>query len=169
MYYRSKGTRQFVIYLVVVLMALVIGILVGATYPEQVNNFLPSIRQSANSYFDELFGDTVEDAFSPEEAYPAVTVESIPTPAPTEVPVPLQAGSDLLPPRPTPRVCVVKTGYETGTINIRLGPGHNFAVVGTAREGDVLTFTAEEDVDGWAPILTEDGLTGYFYIPSWCE
>ena len=169
MYYRSRGTQQFVIYVLVVLLALVIGLLIGATYPEEINTFFPSLGEMMSGYFDTLFGSTVESVFATDEIPTALPAESTPIPTPTVELVPVPAGSELLPPRPTPQTCVVRSGYETGTINIRSGPGHNFAVVGTAQEGDVLTYTGEENAEGWAPILTEDGVRGYFYIPSWCE
>lgn len=169
MYYRSRGTRSFVIYLLVVVLALVIGLMLGAAYPDQINNFFPSIGESVNAYFENLFGTEVGSGFAAEETDTVEPMESPAVPGPTESPAPVQAGSGLLPPRPTPQTCVVTTGYGTGTINIRSGPGHTYAVVGTAREGDVLTFTGKQNEQGWAPILTSDGLSGYFYIPSWCE
>ncbi len=169
MYYRSKGTRQFVIYLLVILLALTIGVSLGASYPEQINQFFPSISNNITTFFNNLIGSGDDTDLPTQNTELASSAVVTVTPLPTEVLAPVQSGSALLPPRPTPKTCVVRTGFENGTINIRSGAGSTFPVVGTAREGDVISLIGPEDENGWAPILTKDKLSGYFYLRMWCQ
>ena len=169
MYYRSRGTRQFVIYLLVILLALVIGLSLGASYPEQITQFFPSLGNNITTLFTNLIGTSEELALPVQNTDMTVSGVITITPPPTEVPVPVLSGSALLPPRPTPMTCVVRTGFENGTINIRSGAGSTFPVIGTAREGDVISLIGPEDANGWAPILTQDGLSGFFYLAKWCK
>jgi uncharacterized protein YgiM (DUF1202 family) len=169
MYYRSRGTRQFIIYLLVILLALTIGLSLGAAYPEPITQFFPSLSTRITTFFNQIIGSG-ENADFPAQITETASSEAVTfTPSPTEVLAPVQSGSALLPPRPTPETCVVRTGFENGTINIRSGAGSTFPVIGTAHEGDVISLIGPEDENGWAPILTKDKLNGYFYLRMWCK
>ncbi len=169
MYYRSRGTRQFIIYLLVILLALSIGVSLGATYPEQITQFIPSLSDNITMFFNNLIGSGEVTDLRAQNTESAASAVVTLTPPPTDVPAPILSGSALLPPRPTPKTCVVRTGFENGTINIRSGAGSTFPVIGTAREGDVISLIGPEDENGWAQILTKDKVSGYFYLRMWCK
>ena len=54
----------------------------------------------------------------------------------------------------------VKTTYEDGSLNVRLGPGTNYQVVGWVRNGQQITVVREEGA--WTKIIIDaTGKTGY--------
>ncbi|MBR3929763.1 MAG: SH3 domain-containing protein [Clostridia bacterium] len=54
----------------------------------------------------------------------------------------------------------VKTTYEDGSLNVRLGPGTNYKVVGWVRNGQKITVL--EDEGAWTKIIVDaTGITGY--------
>jgi uncharacterized protein YgiM (DUF1202 family) len=68
---------------------------------------------------------------------------------------------------PTP-YCIVSTGYQAGTVNIRSGPGMEYAVIGTATEGERLVTTGQHSPAGWIAVK-KNNLIGWFYAPTWCR
>jgi uncharacterized protein YgiM (DUF1202 family) len=93
----------------------------------------------------------------------AVNVESTitptPTTAPTATPTPV--------PSPTAHACQVSTGYASGTVYVRKGPGMQYPVVDFASEGESLPVLDIADAEGW--IFTRTQRTeGYFYAERWC-
>jgi uncharacterized protein YgiM (DUF1202 family) len=70
---------------------------------------------------------------------------------------------------PTPAArCVVSTGLEKGTVNIRSGPGMSYTVVDYATEGEEL-MTIGEPVDGWQRVCNARLVEGWFYVERWCK
>jgi uncharacterized protein YgiM (DUF1202 family) len=59
---------------------------------------------------------------------------------------------------PTAAVCVVRTGYDSGTVNLRTCAGTSCAVLNIVTEGERLTVLA---AGNWAHVTTKDGVTGY--------
>jgi len=57
--------------------------------------------------------------------------------------------------------CQVKTGIEAGTLNLRTCGGTYCPTATILHEGETLTQTDPEAVDGWIPIRNSDGLQGW--------
>jgi len=55
-------------------------------------------------------------------------------------------------------VCVVRTGYDSGTVNLRTCAGVTCAVLDIVTEGERLTVLA---AGNWTHVTTKDGVTGY--------
>jgi hypothetical protein len=64
-------------------------------------------------------------------------------------------------PTPAPRKCQVKTGIEAGALNLRTCGAITCPVVIVLREGETLTQTEPQTVDGWLAIETAGGLQGW--------
>lgn len=62
--------------------------------------------------------------------------------------------------------CVVKTGWEGGTVFVRKGPGMGWRVVGLAREGEALALTGKR-YEGWVELAPPG--SGWFYALRWCR
>ena len=60
-----------------------------------------------------------------------------------------------------PNECNVKTGIETGTLNLRTCGGTYCPTVTILHEGETLTQTDPEAVDGWIPVGNSSGLQGW--------
>jgi general stress protein YciG len=69
---------------------------------------------------------------------------------------------------PTPARCIVSTGYQTGTVNVRGGPGMDYQVVDVVTEGQELPLIGET-VNGWQRVTTPALVDGWFYIVRWCK
>lgn len=92
---------------------------------------------------------------------------AIPAPPATEQPT-----ADSPAPSPTPQVCKVSTGYDNGRLNLRTGPGVEYAVIRVLAEGEVLTvlipspvLSGDEGIlsedKGWLAVIDAEGRTGY--------
>ncbi len=68
---------------------------------------------------------------------------------------------------PTPARCVVSTGYQAGTVNVRSGPGMSFPVVDVVSEGQLLPLYGQPS-NGWQRVTTPALVDGYFYVSRWC-
>ncbi|MDL1911532.1 SH3 domain-containing protein [Chloroflexi bacterium CFX6] len=70
---------------------------------------------------------------------------------------------------PAPRVCEVKTGIESGALNLRACGGMDCPVLIVLREGETLTQTHRvepvetetQPVNGWMEVITAGGLRGW--------
>lgn len=69
---------------------------------------------------------------------------------------------------PTPARCVVSTGYNAGTVNVRSGPGMTYSVVDVVQEGQELPLYGHP-VDGWQEVTTPALVNGWFYVIRWCK
>jgi uncharacterized protein YgiM (DUF1202 family) len=59
------------------------------------------------------------------------------------------------------RICQVKTGIETGNLNLRTCGGTHCSVAAILHEGETLTRTQSRAVDGWIPVRNAGGLEGW--------
>jgi uncharacterized protein YgiM (DUF1202 family) len=67
-----------------------------------------------------------------------------------------------------PPVCQVKTGLLEGRLNVRSCGGLACPVLAVIREGETLTPTQTEPVNGWLEIQTAGGLRGWVNS-NYCE
>jgi len=65
------------------------------------------------------------------------------------------------PATPAPQLCQINTGVEAGTVNLRTCGGTYCPIATILHEGDTLTQTAPETVDGWTPVRSSGGLQGW--------
>jgi uncharacterized protein YgiM (DUF1202 family) len=87
----------------------------------------------------------------PQDGRGAVIAQTI---KPTEQP---QTAS----PSPAPLVCSVKTGIEAGALNLRACGGIDCPVLIVLHDGETLTQTKQEPVNGWMEVRTSNGLRGW--------
>jgi uncharacterized protein YgiM (DUF1202 family) len=59
---------------------------------------------------------------------------------------------------PKPGLCLVRTGIDGGTVNLRVCAGTSCAVLDILTEGESLTIVT---AGLWTQITTEDGVTGW--------
>jgi uncharacterized protein YgiM (DUF1202 family) len=62
---------------------------------------------------------------------------------------------------PTPLICQVKTGIESGGLNLRVCGGTACPVLIVLHEGETLTQTEQKPVNDWIQVITADGLQGW--------
>lgn len=62
---------------------------------------------------------------------------------------------------PAQKMCQVKTGIEAGTLNLRTCGGTYCPTKTILHEGETLTQTDPEAVDGWIPVRNSGGLQGW--------
>jgi len=62
---------------------------------------------------------------------------------------------------PAPLLCHVKTGIDAGALNMRACGGTDCPVLIVLHEGETLTQTEQEAVNGWMEIQTLSGLRGW--------
>lgn len=62
---------------------------------------------------------------------------------------------------PAPLMCQVKTGFSAGAVNLRTCGGIHCPVVITLHEGETLTPTQDQAVNGWLAIETASDLRGW--------
>jgi uncharacterized protein YraI len=67
----------------------------------------------------------------------------------------LQAGAKAATPLPT---CTVSTGVPAGRLNIRTGPGTNYAVIRVLTEGEILKVLERV---AWLKVIDEQGNQGF--------
>lgn len=77
-----------------------------------------------------------------------------PEPGPTQTAQPTAKPSQT----PKPGLCLVKTGIDGGTVNLRACAGTSCAVLDILTEGERLTIIT---AGLWANVTTEDGVTGW--------
>lgn len=54
------------------------------------------------------------------------------------------------------------TGYvDTGALNIRSGPGLNYSIIGTLRDGERLSLMGRNAYGDWLKVRTSTGLEGW--------
>jgi len=58
-------------------------------------------------------------------------------------------------------MCQVKTGIETGALNLRACGGTDCPVLIVLHEGETLTQTEQESVNEWMDVITAGGLQGW--------
>jgi uncharacterized protein YgiM (DUF1202 family) len=68
-------------------------------------------------------------------------------------------------PSPTPQICTVQTGFPSGNLNLRSGPGTRYAVVRVLHEGEILTVT---ELGTWLEVSDNQGNQGYVN-PRFCR
>lgn len=76
--------------------------------------------------------------------------------------------ADTQKPEPTPARCTVVTGYASGTVNVRSGPGMSYPVVDVVQEGQELPLFGQVQ-DGWQRVCTPQLVEGWFYVERWCK
>jgi uncharacterized protein YgiM (DUF1202 family) len=100
----------------------------------------------------------------------ACTLSAIGTPAPqdgrgaivaTVKPTEQTATASPTRPAPAPKMCQVKTGIEAGALNLRTCGGMTCPVVIVLREGDTLTPTEPQALNGWLAVKTTAGRRGW--------
>ena len=64
-------------------------------------------------------------------------------------------------PAPTPVQIVEILDTPTGTLNVRKGPGTNFAKIDEIKPGDAFILVSTNEAAGWYEIKLADGLTGW--------
>jgi uncharacterized protein YgiM (DUF1202 family) len=64
-------------------------------------------------------------------------------------------------PTPAPQVCQVKTGIDAGALNLRTCGALACPVVIVLHEGEALTRTKPQTVDGWLAVVTTEGGRGW--------
>ncbi len=62
--------------------------------------------------------------------------------------------------------CTVTTGVPAGYLNIRSGPGMQYAVIDILSEGDVLTPTRNR-ADGWIEVTANHPRDGFASLTGW--
>jgi uncharacterized protein YgiM (DUF1202 family) len=60
----------------------------------------------------------------------------------------------------SPETCIVTTGIDTGTLNLRLQDGTQYPVIGVLHEGDALTMTGNQ-AGQWIEVTTTRNVTGW--------
>ena len=68
---------------------------------------------------------------------------------------------DELSATPALNICHVKTGIDAGALNLRACGGTDCPVLVVLHEGETLTQTKQEPVNGWIQVITTDGLRGW--------
>lgn len=77
-------------------------------------------------------------------------VSSVPSPTPTPTPLPVSAGTATV------------LSYR---LNVRQGPGVNYAIITSAQYGDVLTLLGYRNAAAtWVKVLTANGIQGWSYV-----
>jgi uncharacterized protein YgiM (DUF1202 family) len=84
-------------------------------------------------------------------------VQSTATPVPTA----WQANTAVPSLTPAPQVCQIETGFEAGTVNLRTCGGTTCPSATILHEGERLTRTLPQAVDGWVPVRNSSGLSGW--------
>ena len=59
---------------------------------------------------------------------------------------------------PTPQICTVRTGVPSGNLNLRNGPGTQYAVIRVLKDGEVLKVIK---FGTWSEVLDGHGNQGY--------
>ena len=59
------------------------------------------------------------------------------------------------------RLCQVKTGFEAGRLNLRTCGGTSCTSATVLHEGETLTQTDSQAVDGWVPVRNASGFHGW--------
>jgi hypothetical protein len=100
---------------------------------------------------------------------PPALATSSPTGQPTETAKAAGKMSTNVNISPTPPArCIVSTGYDSGTVNVRSGPGMAYQVVDVVQEGQELPLFGQP-ADGWQRVTTPALVDGWFYISKWCK
>ena len=82
----------------------------------------------------------------------AATATRAPTDAPTQPP------ADTPPPAVTQRP---KATVKSANLNVRSGPGSNYPVIGSARQGETMTVTGQTGDCAWLAVNTGSGKAGW--------
>ena len=111
--------------------------------------------------------------FIPEPTLPDATATLISTPTqtqliPTETLLPTSTLTITPTATSTPHVCTVSTGVKNGWLNLRVSANEKTGVVGILNEGATLVITGTINEQGWVPVNTSDGLTGWVNI-AFCQ
>lgn len=107
-------------------------------------------------------------------ATPTPLPTATPTPAPTATPT---ATPTPVPPTPTPTSAAPATDAATGSgsvlaivrsagLNVRAGPGTNYAAVNVVRGGDVLSVLGRNEATSWVQIVSEDAPGGFGWVSA---
>ena len=99
----------------------------------------------------------VERRLRPDTTPPTAT--RLPPPSPTPTSTPRPAPTPRVTPPPT--VTVPRIEIIIAALNLRQGPGVDFAIVGSARAGDVLEVVGVNETGDWLQIIREDGDLGW--------
>lgn len=75
--------------------------------------------------------------------------------------MPLPEQTQTASPTPALKVCHVKTGIETGRLNLRTCGGTNCPIADILHEGESLTQTDTEVTNDWLEVKTTVGVTGW--------
>jgi Bacterial SH3 domain len=100
---------------------------------------------------------TVPPSPEPTATQPAPTATPIP-PSPTSTPVPPTETPTVPPPTETPAPAVA---LKKPTLNVRGGPGTNYAVIGALKQGDRAAVTGRSGDCAWLQVTTAAGLAGW--------
>ncbi|MBN1583601.1 MAG: SH3 domain-containing protein [Anaerolineae bacterium] len=108
----------------------------------------------------------VGEGIVPPEPEPTKTPETEKDPTPTPEPDPTSTPEPD--PTPTPEPTKVETN-QTATVtsnvlNLRSGPGTNFARLGQVRQGDALSILGKNDAGTWIKIVTPDGTEAWISL-----
>ena len=87
----------------------------------------------------------------------ACTMSSMSTDAARSVTV---EAIQTLTPSPTLQACQVKTNVESGSLNLRSGPGTSFQPLKVLSEGEPITLLATPARDGWQAVKV-DSMAGW--------
>ncbi len=100
----------------------------------------------------------VGEGIVPPEAEPTPSVEVEPEPEATSTPEPTATPEPTPTPEPTQSAdSAVKATINSSTLNLRAGPGTNYAKLGSARQGDVFSVVGKNESGSWIKIRANNG------------
>ncbi|MBK8421046.1 hypothetical protein [Candidatus Villigracilis saccharophilus] len=77
------------------------------------------------------------------------------------IPLPMSKQTNHANPPPAPTICQVRTGVGAGALNLRTCGGIHCLIATILHEGETLTQTQAQAVNGWLAVKTASGLQGW--------
>lgn len=107
----------------------------------------------------------VGEGIVPPEQEPTPPAEGQPEATPTPTPEPTATPEPTPTPEPTQSVAgAVKATIDSTTLNLRAGPGTNYAKLGVVRQGDVLDVVGRSDDGRWIKVKASNGAEAWVSV-----
>ena len=113
-----------------------------------------TVQSQTQLYVGENIVPPVVEPTPPPEQVAQAEPTPTPTPEPTPTPTPEPTATPTAEP---PAEGVVKATINSETLNLRAGPGTNYAKLGIVRRGDVLTVIGKNENGSWIKIKANNG------------
>lgn len=130
---------------VLVALSMLIALLLAACGPAATPTPEPTLARPLRP----TFTPTPVSTDTPTAIPPTPTPEATPTPAPTDTPETEPPSPTPEPATPTPEPAPVAIVGGTGRVNVRSGPGTNYAVRGQVSSGTSLAIVARNEAGDW--------------------